>query len=333
MSEAATQEQKTTRKTRVRGYLERFRGRPVHRVPLINREGKLVGNNGDDLMWIGTDRVERELGLVSVDAPEKAELIVIGGSGGMLEKMETIPRLFSEVCARFPDTPVCILPSSFLYPTRPFRELVGERRAETMLFCRERISYEHLCNDHELPAGCTVELDGDMAFELEDLDVVRSRKDTPQKQVLMVERTDVEHVSAGLDSKKLGIRRQISKRLPGGVKKALYPLLNRARSVQMTPFRQQCEALLREHHPELVDAPRDVADVSNVNTCDFDGFCGRIASSSVVFTTRLHVGIYAAMLGRRTYVFDGAYHKIRGIYEFSLAHRPWVTFVPRDEQG
>lgn len=326
----AEQQQPPTRDTKVRRYLEQFRGRPVHRVPLINAKGKLVGNNGDTLMWLGTDRVERELEFEPVDRPESAELIVIGGSGGMLEKMETIPRLFAEVCERFPETPVCVLPSSYHYPNRPMSELIGERRAETMLFCREPFSYRHLTEEQSLPAGCRVELDDDMAFELESEPAVVSRRAMHHSSVLMVERTDVEHASVAMQSKKLGLRAKVSRKLPDGVKKALYPLLNRARAARSTPFREKCETLLREHHGEFVQARRDVADVSNVNTCDFDAFCDRIAQAHVVFTTRLHVGIYAAMVGRPTYIFDGVYHKIRGIYDQSLRQRPGITLVPKE---
>ena len=98
-------------------------------------------------------------------------------------------------------------------------------------------------------------------------------------------------------------------------------------AARRTPFRERCEALLTEHCPEAVGLPRDIADLSNVNTCSFDAFCDRIAAARVVFTTRLHAGLYAAMLGRRTFIFDGAYHKIRGIHELSLKDRANVTFV------
>lgn len=332
MAEQATSHplEEATRSTRVRSYLEQFRGRPVHRVPLINAKGKLVGNNGDTLMWLGTDRVERELELDPVDDPERSELIIIGGSGGMLEKMETIPRLFAEVCARFPKTPVCVLPSSYHYPTRPMSELIGRRQAETMLFCREPFSYQHLTEQQTLPGGCVVELDDDMAFELETEPAVSSRKNLQQRTVLMVERTDVEHASVAMQPKKLGVRAQISRKLPDSVKRALYPVLNRARAARSTPFRETCERLLHEHHPDLVPVKRDIADVSNVNTCGFDEFCDRIAQAHVVFTTRLHVGIYSAMVGRPTFIFDGVYHKIRGIYDQSLKGRDGITLVPKE---
>lgn len=317
------------RRTQVREYLSAWKGARIYRAPLVDEKGVPVGNNGDHLMVMGTDVVFRDLGLTTCDTPEKADLIVFPSSGGMLEKMQRVPAIFRDLCARFPGTPLCVLPSSYYWPTRPFREQVGERRAPTMLFCREAISFQHLTVEHNVQGGeINVRLDHDMAFELETEPVVTEHRARSGGRVLIVERTDVEHVSIAMNSTRLGRRKAISRRTPAWLKRALYPVLNRARSARQTPFRARCEALLREHCPASVDAVRDVADVSNINTCSFEGFCDRVAGAEVVFTTRLHAGLYAAMLGRRTFIFEGAYHKIRGIYEQSLRGRANVTYVP-----
>ncbi|MEZ6233637.1 MAG: polysaccharide pyruvyl transferase family protein [Phycisphaerales bacterium] len=329
------------RTTLVRQYLSAWRGAKIYRVPLVDEKGVPVGNNGDRLMLLGTDVVFRDLGLTACDRPEDADLIVFASSGGMLEKMQRIPHLFRTLCAEFPATPMCVLPSSYLWGTRPFRDEIGRRTAPTVLFCREAHSFRHLTNDHGLAAvdperiedagigddGIGVLLDPDMAFELESEPVVTQRRDAAQSTVVMVERTDVEHVSVGMNSKKLGLRKKIARHTPPWLKRALYPAVNAARATRRTTFREQCEAMLREHCPEAVDLKRDIADVSNVNTCPFESFCDRIAAARVVFTTRLHAGIFGAMLGRRTFVFEGSYHKVRGIYELSMADREYVTFV------
>lgn len=320
------------RTTRVREFLAQWRGGKIYRVPLVDDKGVPVGNNGDRLMVLGTDVVFRDLGLTACDRPEDADLIAVSASGGMLEKMQQIPRLFRGLCAKFPDKAMCVLPSSFYWPTRPFAAELGDRRAPTTLFCREPISFRHLTEDHKLGAGVEVILDHDMAFELENQPIITGRRGMARTSVVMVERTDVEHVSVGMDSSKLGARKKVGRRVPPWLKKALYPMVNAVRARRQTPFRTRCEALLREHCPEAERLTRDVADISNVNTCSFDGFCDRLAMAEVVFTTRLHAGLFAAMLGRRTFIFDGAYHKIRGIYELSLKDRQNVTFVEKDGQ-
>lgn len=318
------------RQTRVREFLTKHRGARIYRVPLVDDRGVPVGNNGDRLMVLGTDVVFRDLGLTACERPEDADLIAFSSSGGMLEKMQQIPRLFRTLCERFPSTPLCVLPSSYYWPTRPLAGEMGERRAPTTLFCREPISFRHLTEDHRFGPGVEVVLDHDMAFELEREPLVVDRLGHAQRSVVMVERTDVEHVSVGMDSSRLGMRKGLSRRTPRWLKKALYPLVNAARASRQTPFRACCESLLREHCSDSVGLPRDVADISNVNTCSFDAFCDRLAGAKVVFTTRLHAGIFAAMLGRRTFIFDGAYHKIRGIYELSLSGRDGVTFVEKE---
>jgi exopolysaccharide biosynthesis predicted pyruvyltransferase EpsI len=46
-----------------------------------------------------------------------------------------------------------------------------------------------------------------------------------------------------------------------------------------------------------------------------------------VSTDRAHVAITAASLRKLTRVYPGGYHKLRGIYEFSLSHMNHVEFV------
>jgi len=46
-----------------------------------------------------------------------------------------------------------------------------------------------------------------------------------------------------------------------------------------------------------------------------------------VFTDKAHVAITAAMLRKPTVVYPGGYHKLQGIYEFSLSHMAHVEFV------
>ncbi len=52
---------------------------------------------------------------------------------------------------------------------------------------------------------------------------------------------------------------------------------------------------------------------------------------AVVRTDRAHVMICAALLGKETHVYPNDYHKVRGIYEYSLASRANVHFHGFDE--
>ncbi len=57
-----------------------------------------------------------------------------------------------------------------------------------------------------------------------------------------------------------------------------------------------------------------------------------VANFETVYTDRLHVAIAGAILGKRVHLFEGNYHKIRGIYEYSLQDRfPKVTLEGTEE--
>ncbi|MFK7960961.1 MAG: polysaccharide pyruvyl transferase family protein [Phycisphaerales bacterium] len=319
----------TVREQRVREFFEDFRGARVCHPELVNDKGVLVGNNGDRLMVLGTDRLYNDFGVERVEDPAKADLIAIGGNGGMHERFTWIPRIFEHHNRTYPGTPLVILPSTFHYPTRPFQELIStERTAPLTIFCRERYSAEQLVHRHQLPDGVDVRLDRDMAFELEGTDLIKGLQGRTGQHVLMIERVDVEHPSVRMNPRRLGLRGRISKRMPDGLKKMLYPLVVRHRSRQVTPFRQRCEQLLAEHHPEFASLPVIAKDISSVNTCSFEEFCELTADAAVVFSTRLHGGIFSSLVDRPTFIFEGPYHKIRGIWEYALADHPQVTFVP-----
>ena len=122
------------------------------------------------------------------------------------------------------------------------------------------------------------------------------------------------------------------RRVPSLLKKPLYPLRAYLASRQSTPFRSRCEEIIREYHSDLAGLPRLVCDVSRKEYYSFEGFCDAIADAAIVLTTRLHVGILAALLGKRTYVFEGVYHKIRAIYDHSLSGYENVSFIPGGDE-
>jgi exopolysaccharide biosynthesis predicted pyruvyltransferase EpsI len=312
---------------RVRDFLEPFRGKRIYSPPLVNASGKLVGNHGDTLMVLGAERLYAEYGIQRIDSGDTADLITVGGSGGMVEGMDAIPAVLKHCCQQWPNTPLVVLPSTYYYPSRPFADEIGEREAPVTLFCREPYSFRHLCTDHKFPPHCDIQLDHDMAFELADASFVDRLRFMPTRHILIVERTDVEHHRVAMNSKNLRWRKRIGRLIGMRGKKLLYPLVNLIRSRQRTTFRDQCETMLSESFPEQAQLPRLVRDVSNVNANDFDGFQDAIGAAAIVFTTRLHVGLLAAMMDRPTFIFGGPYHKIAGMYQFSLSHMKHVHFA------
>lgn len=312
----------------VRGFLEQYRGATVYRPPLVNEQRVIVGNHGDHLITLGADRVFNDLEIEGTDSAEHADFIAIEGGGGMLEQMTTVPRILQHHCRSFPDKPVVVLPQSYYFPTTPLAPLLGPRQAPVQLFCRERYSYSHVTQDHKVPPWCSIDLDHDLAFELSDVDMVRKLRPRDVQHVLMVERTDKEHVRAGLAGNALMSHRLRTKHLPRWLKQRLYPAVSALRARQQSPFRKRAEELIRQNHADLIHWRRKICDLSDLKSGTFEHFCHAIGDSAAIFTTRLHVGILGSLIGRPTYVFAGPYHKMRGIYEFSMAEMPHVTFVP-----
>lgn len=86
-------------------------------------------------------------------------------------------------------------------------------------------------------------------------------------------------------------------------------------------FRTDAESSLKE-------VPRCSIDVSRYGD-KHDGWplLYTLSRFREVHTDRTHVGVAAAMLGKRTFLHDNSYHKNRAIYEHSLADMDNVTYM------
>lgn len=86
-------------------------------------------------------------------------------------------------------------------------------------------------------------------------------------------------------------------------------------------FRDDRES--RWHLDDLLPENNDVAHTEQ----KLSDYLGTIADHKVVCTDRAHVAIAAAQMGREVRLWENAYHKVRGIYEYSLERMPNVCFV------
>lgn len=318
----------------VREFLADYAGARVLYPYFTDDQGEYIGNNGDILIMKGVERLFADYDIEVVEQAEKADLVVMCGGGGLREKGRWVRGIFRDCCQGWPHLPLCVLPSSFEFPNLPLAKEIGDRKAPVTLFCREPYSYRHLTNDHALPSCCRVELDHDLAFELADTPWIKALAARASRHVLIVERQDYEHPSAA-PVKKARARRRMkrwTKRLvPLRVKPLVWRALHRAQEARPTSFRRGCEALIESDYSQFSNLPRKVADISNRNFGSVETFADCIADASVVMSTRLHVGVMGAMLGRPTILFEGSYHKIRGIYEFSLKHLKHVRLMTINE--
>ena len=292
----------------------------------------MTGNNGDDLIRMGCEHAIAQAGLERVSTPEDAATIVITGGGGMVDFSATGLQTLRNHLERFPQTPLVVLPQSYLFEHTDFGAFFEGRTAPVSLLARERISLDIL-EQIEFPPSVRFGIDHDMAFQLRDSELVkRWRSRTSDDHVLIVERADAESVTGATD-KPMGYR-PLNRFVPSGLKVKIKRMLRARRDrdqAERTAFAIEMRERSGELYPQSRSLPVVAGDISSPDRASFDGFCETIARSAVVCTNRLHVGVFAAMLGKPTLLRSGSYHKIRGIYAYSLADDGDVHLV--DDPG
>lgn len=287
----------------------------------------LDGNHGDRLILLGTERVMRQMDFRRVDDPHKADLILVNGGGGLfVQPWCSDLHRFRAYAQGFIDTPMVVLPSSFYWGNANLAECFARRRAPATLFARGPGSLVRL-QTAGLPGSVTLGLDHDMALHLADSPLIENaRKIRSQGYLLLVERFDEEHV--GATAPPLTSFQSVRKCIPPIVQ----PLARRVLD-HMRFRRSELNGVVRElacaQRPELRDLPVVYNDVSNVTRNSFDDFVRIIAQAEAVVSTRLHVGILAAMLQKLTFLKDGPgdYRKLWSVYTQSLATTPHVQLL------
>lgn len=321
----------------VKEFLERYRGKKVFFEPLS-------GNWGDLLIKMGSLEIFKKTGLKLVKRPERADLIIINGGGGMTPLWKHGFRVLEYYSSNFQSKPIVVLPSSWSFDPSNFSVSFGKRAAPIYLYSREPYSFELLKNvkfEGEVYCG----LDHDMAFHLEESSFIKKLKSKSRNQhVLVVERGDVES-STGLEHPlpnlirlaRIIFPKPLRKTLPTPVRNFSVKLLwflerlffsqKNRKSSKESLFAKESIDYVSKMYPEFAELPIHTADISLQSICSFRCFCLLITQASVVITTRLHVAILSSLLGKPTFLKLGNWHKIIGVYEFSLKKRGNVKII------
>lgn len=284
----------------------------------------LGGNNGDHLLALGSRHALARAGIEPAATQEEADAIVVNGGGGITVELWS-PGFGSlrRLAGLAPSKPLIVLPSSYLATATDLATCFVDRRAPLWLFARERFSLAFL-DRLSFPGETYLGIDHDMAFALRDSEFLADlRARSTAEHLLLVERFDHECSTGQGDT---------VKRLYG--LKSLIPLRFRAATKILVAgyfsarsrFAKEASKRLRAMHPELAAHPLVEDDISFRARHSFDAFVDIIVRSAAVATTRLHVGILAALLGKPTLLktATGPYQKIRGCYEYSMSGLPNV---------
>ncbi len=295
--------------------LEQWKGSRVFFVPLL-------GNHGDNLIELGSREVLRRLSAVCVDDARAAEVIVVNGGGGFARGFfdHGYSKLI-ELSITYPSKPLVLLPSS-IYFDDPERELwtqLRKRRAPVWLYLRDPISFARL-EALRLPQQVNLVLDHDMAFYLSGSAMLENwKRKLAQVHLLVVERFDLEQSTRGnpcLDwvvLRERWLRRRFVHWACG--------LAERGR-LGRTEFFEKASQLHQRNCSNWRKQTILYRDIALLRNSDFAGFVRAVCRSSLIVTTRLHVGILGALLGKCVYMQPslGRYRKIEGVYRHSLAH-------------
>jgi len=282
----------------------------------------LGGNNGDNLIEMGSKEVFKKLNLSFTNTVASADVILINGSGDLSYHLESEPIEATRqltIMSGHKNVPVILLPSSCKEVNAVrMAKLLAERVAPTTVFARDEISYNLFKTN--LPANVEVLLDHDMAFGLVGSELIANlKKVATNNSLLIVERFDEEGATEEPLIYKAKFLRSL---LPAGIKVLLKKLLlNKVHS--STPFVGETKAKVAEAFPAVKYNDIVAADISLPQNYTFNDFTNKVAQSNVVVSTRLHVCILAFMLDKHFVAvqFDKG-NKLSGVYNYSLKSSP-----------
>ena len=242
------------------------------------------GNAGDSFIGLATLQVFDELGLdYEICKPTEIfenQIILYGGGGSLIRKYH---RCRDFLLNNHKKNNIVVLPHSF-NDIDPLLAVLSEK---VVLIARENISYDYIKSKSEYPDNCL--LSGDMAFYIKNID--------RYKNTSCIGECNAFRFNDELSDSDRHIE------VPEGNK-----------DISVDFHRPMFMYSKNWHLPDDINA--QVKKNLSVAT---DNIFSYLSKFQIVNTNRLHVGIAAALLGKTVNLYRGSYHKIAGIYEFSMA--------------
>ncbi|MFP6844527.1 MAG: polysaccharide pyruvyl transferase family protein [Thalassolituus sp.] len=282
------------------------------------------GNNGDLLIWEGMKVVLGASAIALSEDPRDASVIVINGGGMFIDQYSQGLNKVRDYSERFPNTELCIAPNSFGFKQVNFKDYLERRKAPTILFARERYSYDYLTGITDGLSRVSVHIDHDLAFNLRTyarayVESNSSLGPSVSANVLVVERTDMESPDLRGSEWKNYLKKiymMLTTEALRGVIRTIRFRYKEKSGGKLTSF---AKADLAEKRIDVSSYNWLTADVSRPEYCDFETFKKIIFESDYIYSNRLHAGVWAALIGKSVVMAEGSYHKITGIYEYSMA--------------
>ena len=320
------------------GLLDGNRGSRAWLVPMTAADGRtLLGNNGDRIMHEVFRRILDRFGITVVADRCDADVVIVPPNGALLE-VYGFPELLAERLRGAEATPVVLFPSSTFFPTRDPAFMFQGRTAPTLWITREPYSFAHLDEQWGrslADAGVSLALDHDVVASGHEFVPELLGGSGHGAGLLVAGRLDKEASDLrGATAPAAGAAAASARRLAGLKKRVPYGpwYTAAARQARRGQLRAAGDRLLSRlptlTRLELAAQPhrRDV-DLSAVQYATFGEYRRALRTADVVVTDRLHVGLPAAILGKRVVLVEAGYHKLQGVYEQSLEPLPNVELV------
>jgi len=289
-------------KSRFASFLETLSDRNIFFEPL-------QGNNGDRLILMGARWLLRKCCCKLVEEPQKADLILLNGSGGMNDIWHFGLNKLESYRTNYPKLPIVVGPSTYRFKGNQFKRICEINDTPLFFFTRDIISIGIIrkeCSASQID----VQPSQDLAFELQDSDFIKNlREGVQEKHVLIVTRGDRESLSKGILTKVKGT----------WVPKKLRAPLSRARDKLLSFKRRKTYKSIMKGY----GIPRDTPVINQDISCrvSFPEFVATIRDAAFIITDRLHVGVLGHMLNKETVLFPASYDKTKGVFEMSMSDR------------
>ncbi|GHV96298.1 hypothetical protein AGMMS50293_26180 [Spirochaetia bacterium] len=254
--------------------------------------------------------------------PENKNLCLVYGGGGLFVKYYDY-HIVSDIFKSPNLEKIVILPSSFF----ECDELLSIFDKRFTVFCREKRSYDYCVKyKKKNKTGAAFILSDDMAFNL-DLKLLKSRE------------------SENIVTNVLSMPEQFLGKLYEDYGLCMHIRANAVRAFAEKTVTledgRRLGYLLRSDVESVSEVDGEIrgkcVDLSSLTwtSCADAGvvkvltavFAEVVNTLDIVVTDRLHVGIMAAMLGKRVYLLDNSYGKLSGVYEQSIAGLPYVSLI------
>lgn len=274
---------------------------------LLSRRDKIFycqsypGNAGDALIYEGTKLLLTRLGLATTDKPTDADVILIpGGNPSMWPSSGA--RFWQSLWGRFPQAEFVVGPAGFNPNYPEWKSAISEDGIQvTGLFAREPFSYTTLLAAG-LPDHIELGLSHDPALNLRDSEwLAQQRRDAGTGYALLSFRDDHEGNVYGVP-----LLEQLRSWIPGRIFKRV------SRTLAAVTRRQKIRRAKNIVDSEVEILVRD-ASREGLETCS-----RLVRQASEVHTDRLHIMLFAAMLGKPVVGYPTSHQKLETVYEHSL---------------